>query len=339
VGARLSSLVTSSAKRFLLGSSGRGAHHTRWTQLPKLLRVPGGGEHFFERAWILRDTAATERRVLAFVSAAIARSVAGESFSRGVPLRSSSSLARSSRIATPLAQLGFKTSACCRRGPDFHNADAAPCATSTGDPAGVRMLSARATRRRVAARAPRAEARLRDRRPAGVAGRWARPTLAVCIGQGYPVAGGLSQSTVNDKAGAQTPLRWCSRPQRSRCACSTWTGRSQSADVVLAAIVLVAVKGLINVPELLRVRRTFPDGVFASRMVAFAGVPASPASSRGVLLAALGCRLLCCSSRRRVAHPYVRPGSATSAKAQPVRRYSRFSRCNPRTTRRWPGVA
>src|SRR6185312_11452480 len=30
--------------------------------------------------------------------------------------------------------------------------------------------------------------------------------LGVAFGQGYPVAGGLSQSAVNDKAGARTPL-------------------------------------------------------------------------------------------------------------------------------------
>src|SRR5262249_869272 len=30
--------------------------------------------------------------------------------------------------------------------------------------------------------------------------------LAAALGQGYPVAGGLSQSAVNDKAGARTPL-------------------------------------------------------------------------------------------------------------------------------------
>ena len=30
--------------------------------------------------------------------------------------------------------------------------------------------------------------------------------LGVAFGQGYPVAGGLSQSAVNDKAGAKTPL-------------------------------------------------------------------------------------------------------------------------------------
>ena len=44
--------------------------------------------------------------------------------------------------------------------------------------------------------------------------------LAAAFGQGYPVAGGLSQSSVNDKAGAKTPLAlvFASAHDR-RCAC------------------------------------------------------------------------------------------------------------------------
>jgi MFS superfamily sulfate permease-like transporter len=44
--------------------------------------------------------------------------------------------------------------------------------------------------------------------------------LGAALGHGYPVAGGLSQSAVNDKAGARTPLaRSWSPPSRSLCAC------------------------------------------------------------------------------------------------------------------------
>ena len=34
---------------------------------------------------------------------------------------------------------------------------------------------------------------------------WA-PNLAAAFGHGYPVAGGLSQSALNDNAGGRTPL-------------------------------------------------------------------------------------------------------------------------------------
>ena len=43
--------------------------------------------------------------------------------------------------------------------------------------------------------------------------------LAAALGHGYPVAGGLSQSAVNDKAGARTPLALVFASLRSRCAC------------------------------------------------------------------------------------------------------------------------
>jgi Sulfate permease and related transporters (MFS superfamily) len=42
--------------------------------------------------------------------------------------------------------------------------------------------------------------------------------LAAAFFQAYPVAGGLSQSSVNDKAGAKTRSRWFSPRSRSACA-------------------------------------------------------------------------------------------------------------------------
>jgi len=79
---------------------------------------------------------------------------------------------------------------------------------------------------------------------------------AVAFGQGYPVAGGLSQSTVNDKAGAQTPLALVfASATIALCLLYLTDLLTNLPSVVLAAIVLVAVKGLINVPELLRILR------------------------------------------------------------------------------------
>ena len=39
--------------------------------------------------------------------------------------------------------------------------------------------------------------------------------LAVAFGQGFPVAGGLSQSAVNDKAGVARRWPWCLPRSRS----------------------------------------------------------------------------------------------------------------------------
>src|SRR5262249_2717746 len=82
----------------------------------------------------------------------------------------------------------------------------------------------------------------------------AAANCAAAFGQGYPVAGGLSQSTVNDKAGARTPLSLVFASVTIAGCLLFLTGLLRNLpDVVLAAIVLVAVSGLINVPELRRV--------------------------------------------------------------------------------------
>jgi high affinity sulfate transporter 1 len=69
--------------------------------------------------------------------------------------------------------------------------------------------------------------------------------------QGFPVAGGLSQSAVNEKAGARTPLSLAFAAVMIALVLLFITGLFQSLpQAVLAAIVLIAVKGLIDLKEL-----------------------------------------------------------------------------------------
>ena len=73
--------------------------------------------------------------------------------------------------------------------------------------------------------------------------------LAAAFGQGFPVAGGLSQSAVNDKAGAKTPLALVFASAHAGACLLFLTDLLRNLPtVVLAAIVLVAVKGLIDFP-------------------------------------------------------------------------------------------
>ena len=96
--------------------------------------------------------------------------------------------------------------------------------------------------------------------------------LAAAFFQAYPVAGGLSQSSVNDKAGAKTPLALVFASVTIGLCLMFLTGLlSNLPNVVLAAIVLVAVKGLINIRELRHVWRV-SRFEFAVSMVAFAAV-------------------------------------------------------------------
>lgn len=125
--------------------------------------------------------------------------------------------------------------------------------------------------------------------------------LLVAFGGGYPVAGGLSQSAVNEKAGAQTPLALLFASATLGLCLIFLTGLVQNLPkAVLAAIVLVAVKGLIDFPEMTRLWRV-SRFEFTVAMVAFAGVLVL-GILKGVLLAAVASVLMLL---RRAAAPHV----------------------------------
>jgi SulP family sulfate permease len=125
--------------------------------------------------------------------------------------------------------------------------------------------------------------------------------LLVAFGGGYPVAGGLSQSAVNEKAGARTPMALVFASVTLGLCLVLLTGLVRNLPkAVLAAIVLVAVKGLIDVREIARLRR-ISRLEFAVAMVAFAAVLLQGVL-RGVLFAALASILMLL---RRAAHPHV----------------------------------
>src|SRR5690606_19914028 len=110
--------------------------------------------------------------------------------------------------------------------------------------------------------------------------------LAASAFQGYPVAGGLSQSSVNDKAGARSPLALVFASIAIALCLAFLTGLLKNLpDVVLAAIVLVAVKGLFDVRALRTIlaldRTEFAIAMFALIGVLFLGI------LKGVLLAAI----------------------------------------------------
>jgi len=125
--------------------------------------------------------------------------------------------------------------------------------------------------------------------------------LLAAFGGGYPVAGGLSQSAVNEKAGAKTPLALVFASVTLGLCLVFLTGLVQNLPKsVLAAIVLIAVKGLINVREIARLRQV-SRFEFRVAMVAFAAVLVEGVL-RGVLFAALVSILMLL---RRTASPHV----------------------------------
>jgi MFS superfamily sulfate permease-like transporter len=96
--------------------------------------------------------------------------------------------------------------------------------------------------------------------------------LAAAFGQGFPIAGGLSQSAVNDKAGARTPLALVfASATIGMCLVFLTNLLHDLPTVILAAIVLVAVKGLIDVKALRHLCRV-SQFEFTISIVALGGV-------------------------------------------------------------------
>lgn len=96
--------------------------------------------------------------------------------------------------------------------------------------------------------------------------------LVAALGHGYPVAGGLSQSAVNEKAGARTPLSLVFASVALVLVLFFLTGMLRNLpDAVLAAIVMVAVAGFVKIADFKRLRQ-ISRVEFNVAMVAFVGV-------------------------------------------------------------------
>ncbi|HUO64976.1 MAG TPA: SulP family inorganic anion transporter, partial [Terriglobales bacterium] len=108
---RLSSLVSFISETILLGFKAGAALTIAMTQLPKLFGVPGGGDHFFERVWVLGGQLPdTKPVILAFGVTAIALLVVGDKLFPARPIALGVVIASIFALSvTPLAEFGFKT--------------------------------------------------------------------------------------------------------------------------------------------------------------------------------------------------------------------------------------
>jgi sulfate permease, SulP family len=110
--------------------------------------------------------------------------------------------------------------------------------------------------------------------------------LAAAMGHGYPVAGGLSQSAVNDKAGARTSLALVFASIALAICLLFLTGFLENLPkAVLAAVVLTAVYGLLDFPAMLRMWRVSPLDFYAAAIALVAVLLLGILN--GILLAAL----------------------------------------------------
>jgi high affinity sulfate transporter 1 len=144
--------------------------------------------------------------------------------------------------------------------------------------------------------------------------------LAAGLGSGFPVSGGMSQSLVNESGGARTPLSTLAAAGIVLAAALFLSGLlADLPQPVLAAIVLMAVTGLIRIDVLKRLRRAHRTEFYVA-IAATAGVLGS-GILRGVLIGAVLSLLFLV---RRAARPHV----AFLGRIPGMQRYSDLER-NP----------
>jgi SulP family sulfate permease len=300
---RLSVLVKLISDSILVGFKAGAGLTIAMTQLPSLLGVKGGGHNFFERAFLLAGQLGQMQYLVLVVGViAILLIVVGERLLPGKPVALGVVvLAIVAATLLGLPALGVPI---------------------TGDiPAGLPTLAGPALRLRdVEGIVPLAAGCLLLAYIEGVSAARAfaakhgypldprqellgigAANLAAALGHGYPVAGGLSQSAVNDKAGARTALALVFASVTLALCLLFLTGLLENLPkAVLAAVVLTAVYGLLDFSALLRMWRVsrldFLAAALALLGVLLLGI------LQGILLAALASILLMLA---RVSRPHV----------------------------------
>ncbi len=300
---RLDGLVSFISETILLGFKAGAALTIAMTQLPKLFGVAGGEGHFFVRAWtLLGQLGGTSFSVLGLGLLAILLLLLGERFLPGQPVAlivvALSILAMS---ISSLKEAGVATVGTLPSGlptfqwPSLRARDVdgiLPLSCACFLLAYIEGISAART---LAAKHDYAINPRQELLALGGA------NLAAAFGQGFPVAGGLSQSTVNDKAGAKTPMALVfASATLAACLLFLTDLLSNLPTVVLAAIVLVAVRGLIDVRGLNRLWQV-SRFEFRIAMVALVGVLLL-GILKGVLFAAIVSLLMLIAG---AAHPHV----------------------------------
>ncbi len=255
---RLSVLVSFISESILTGFKAGTALVIASTQLPKLFGVKGGGDDFFERIrLIVQQMPETSLLTLAIGAVAIVALLFGDKFLPGRPIALGVVL-----IAIAVATLGqveehgVKVVGHLPAGlPHFQIAAEGLGGLGADD---LRQL----TRLAFACFLLAYIESVSSARTFALKHRYAVDTRQELLGlgaanflvglwQGYPVAGGLSQSAVNEKGGARTSLSLVFASAAIALVLLFFTGLFQSLpDAVLAAIVLIAVKGLIDLKEL-----------------------------------------------------------------------------------------
>ena len=300
---RLSALVKLMSDSILVGFKAGAALTIAMTQLPALFGIAGGGHNFFERATRFAEQIGQANYfVVAIGAVSLVLLILGEKATPGRP------------VALGVVTLSILAAT-------VFGFDTLGVPTTGNIPAGLPSLSGPALRLRdVEGIFPLAAGCLLLAYIEGVsaartlAAKHDDPldprqellgigaaNLAAALGQGYPVAGGLSQSAVNDKAGARTALSLVFASITLGLCLLYLTGLLENLPkAVLAAVVLTAVYGLMDFPAIFRMWRVsrldFYAATIAFGFVLLLGI------LQGILIAAAASILLMLA---RVSRPHV----------------------------------
>jgi SulP family sulfate permease len=300
---RLSVLVKLISDSILVGFKAGAGLTIAMTQLPSLFGVKGGGHNFFERAFLLAGQLSQMQYLVLIVGVvAIGLIVLGERLLPGKPVALgvvmlaifAATVLGLPALGVPITgeiPAGLPTLA----GPALRLSDVegiVPLAAGCLLLAYIEGVSAART---FAAKHGYALDPRQELLGIGAA------NLAAAIGHGYPVAGGLSQSAVNDKAGARTPLALVFASITLALCLLFLTGLLENLPkAVLAAVVLTAIYGLLDFPALFRMWRVSRLD-FLAATIALVAVLALGILD-GILLAALASISLLLA---RVSRPHV----------------------------------
>ncbi|KAF2515530.1 SulP family inorganic anion transporter [Flavobacterium zhairuonense] len=290
---KLSGIINFISETVLLGFKAGAAITIGMTQLPKLFGIEGGGNNFLERIIVLfRQIPDVNSTVFIFGIVAIILLIIGEKLAPGRPIAILIVVLSIVLVSTTSLKFsGFKTVGIIPTGlPEFHMPS-----VMIRDVDGVLLLAMAcfllsyiesvSAGRTLAQKNGYVIDPRQELLALGIA------NAAVAFGQGYPVAGGLSQSAVNDTAGAKSSLSllFCSA---TIAVCLLFlTGHLQNLPtVILASIVLVAIRGLFDLKEMKYLYKRDKQE-FCVAMIALVGVLIWGILT-GVLLAAMFTLLL-----------------------------------------------
>jgi len=300
---RLSVLVTLVSDSILTGFKVGAGLTIAMTQLPKLFGVDGGGHNFFERLFLLLGQLGnTQLVVLAVGLIAIALLLLGERLLPGRPV-ALGVVALAIVLATVLGlpALGVPVTGPIPEGlptlsgPSLRLRDVEGILPLAGGCLLLAYIEGVSAARTFAAKHGYELDARQEFLGLGAA------NLLTAFGQGYPVAGGLSQSAVNDKAGARTPLAVVFASITLALCLLFLTGLLENLPkAVLAAVVLTAILGLFDFRGLLRMCHVSRIDFYAAA-IAIAGVLVL-GILQGILLAALASILLLLA---RASRPHV----------------------------------